>query len=167
MSPPVFFAGHCCQLLCPGSSTSYSSYNDTGISSKQSQISMLLPFPTSSIDDNNPALTTLFLLFRSLRRPSRNRHQSFRSHNETDKLVMCRAVRLHGHVSHIDKCWPEVDYSYTNTEYPSYTPTFFHPRRRVTVTPACTGYSYLNHHVISVSDHQWPIFQCRPFARAS
>jgi hypothetical protein len=130
------------------------------------------PLPPASMTIN-PAPTTPppFLLFRLLGRPRRNRHsKSFRSHYEVGRLVMCGAVRMHGHGSHIHKCWAsEVGYTNTNTEYP---PTHTHldllfPRRRVTAIPACKGESYLNHHVISASDHQWPVFRCQLIARTS
>ena len=81
----------------------------------------------------NLALTTLtFLLFRSQGRPRRNRRSKpFRSHYGVD--VRCIAVRMHGHVSLIDKCWAsEVDYSYTDTELPL---THIHPHPPIFTCP--------------------------------
>ena len=162
MSLPAFH--HCWPLrpaAMPGSS-SHPSHNDAelclnGVNKPECCLS-----PPASMTIN-PALTPLLFLFRSIGRTRRNRRtKSFRSHYETGMQVVCEAVRMHGHFSRIDKCWPpsEGDCSYTNAEYPSapthiyFPPPFCHPRRPVTTTSTCTGYSYRNHHVMSASDHQ-------------
>jgi hypothetical protein len=69
----------------------------------------------------------------------------------------------------------EVDYSYTNTEYPpTPTPTHiyipFHLQRQTTTTSRARV-NYFNDHIISLSDHLWHFFRCNfrrnSIARAS
>jgi hypothetical protein len=87
------------------------------------------------------------------------------------RLVLREAMRMHGRVTHIDKCCRlNASYSYTVTEYPP-TPThthtlppFFHRRQRIIAIFVRTAYIYLNH-VVSVSDYQCPVFQCRTASR--
>ena len=173
MSSPVVY--HCWPLrpaAMPWSS-SHPSHNDAelclnGVNKPECCLS-----PPASMTIN-PALTPLLFLFRSIGRTRRNRRtKSFRSHYE--RQVVYEAVRMRGHVSHIDKCWPpsKVSFSYTNTECPLapthiyFPPPFCHPRRPVTTISTCTGYGYLDYHVITVSGHQWLLFRCQPVARSS
>jgi len=69
----------------------------------------------------NPALTTLLFLFRSLGRPRRNRRakssKSFHSFHEVSTLIVCKAMRMHGHVSQIDKCCPPEWITATQVPY--------------------------------------------------
>jgi len=69
----------------------------------------------------NPALTTLLFLFRSLARPRRNRRakssKSFHSFHEVSTLIVCKAMRMHGHVSQIDKCCPPECITATQVPY--------------------------------------------------
>src|SRR5258708_34928575 len=115
----------------------------------------------------NPALTTLLFLFRSLGRPRRNRRakssKSFHSFHEVSTLIVCKAMRMHGHLSQIDKhCPPEwiTVHPPTHTRSNILFSPVFHPRR-VTATSTRTSYGYFNHHVMSLSDHQWPILCCQ------
>ncbi len=85
---------------------------------------MLLPFP-SGIDDNKSGANHTFVLFCSLRRFRRNRRaKSFCSHHGAGGLIVCNAVRMHGHVSHIDK--PRPQRWITATQIPN-THTHPHP----------------------------------------
>jgi hypothetical protein len=54
------------------------------------------------------ALTKAFFLFRSMGRPHyyNRRAKSFRSCHQASRFIVCEAVRVHGHVLHIDKCCP-------------------------------------------------------------
>jgi hypothetical protein len=139
-----------------------------------------LPCQHDSIDDNKfGANHTSPLLFRTLGKPRRTnrRAKSFRSHCEVGRLETCGAVRMHWHVSHIDKCCSltrvtahkyEYRPAHTRLPAPTISPPLSPPTTTpVTATPTRTGYDYFNHHVIYLPNRQWPVFLCHFFARTS
>jgi hypothetical protein len=75
-----------------------------------------------SIDDNNDGANQSFLLFRSLGRPHRNRRSKlFHSRYLMGRLVVCKAVGVHGHVSHIYKRCPLTQVAARQTRIPTHT----------------------------------------------